>query len=345
MADYENETLEETQRRLANLASSAASPWVNRPSTAVAAPPSAPPVPLPVRPPVDRDAAAPAPEIPTPPPYVGARALPTPGVPSATPPAFSGRRRILVPVAIAGTLAVLGVAIAVGVAGTAVRPIVDPIWIEYPGNAYADPAVVLASDSKEAVVADAEAFLGTYREELTAELGIVWDQTWEGSLDYGSNYYDGESMLWDYSSGEWQGSVRLTDPGARERVARIFERLTAEFGASDYRFNNAIYSDDAAQSEEQFGAAELADQAVWSFTGSGDESRSQFRIASRAWDRSLPTDDTFTGDVWFNPEQAGSDTFVITVSLWSNDLLAESDRAEFIERLQPYEDLERPDPN
>jgi len=321
VADYENETLEETQKRLASQAGSASSPWVNRPSGA----------------------------IPPPPPYVGGTTAASVTVPTGiepfTKPAPTRRRGILIAVAVLGTVAVLGVAITIALGSSTLRPPVDAIWIDYPGNAYAEPAEVLASDSKEAVVADAEAFLTAYREELTAELGMDWTQVWDGSLDYGSNYYDGESLLWDYSSGEWQGSVRMSEPGSRDRVAQIFERLTAVFGASDYRFNNALYADDAAQSEEQFGAAALDEQAVWSFTGSGDESRSQLRMVSRAWDRSLSTSDTFTGDVWFDPESAGSDLFVVTVSLWSNDLLADADRAEFIERLKAYEGLDRPEPN
>jgi hypothetical protein len=257
----------------------------------------------------------------------------------------SRRRGILLAAIIAGTVVVLGAAVAVALVSTVIRPPVDAIWIDYPGNAYAEPAQVLAGDSKEVVVADAEDFLEAYRAELTAELGLEWSETWQGSLEYGSNYYSGESLLWDYNSAEWQGSVQLDDPTARARVAEIFARVSAQFGASDYRLNNDIHLDDAAQSEKQFGATNLDDQAVWSFISSGDQSREQLRIAGRAWDRSLPSAATFTGDVWFNEEAVGSDTFVVVVSLWSYDLLAEVDRADFIDALKPYEGLERPEPD
>jgi hypothetical protein len=150
-----------------------------------------------------------------------------------------------------------------------------------------------------APVAAAEDFLEAYRGELTAELGLEWSETWQGSLECGSNYYSGESLRWDYSSAEWQGSVQLDDPTARARVAEIFARVSA-----------------------QFGATELDDQAVWSFISSGDQLREQLRIAGRA-----------------------SDTFVVGVSLWSYDLLAEVDRADFIDGLKPDEGLERPEPD
>jgi hypothetical protein len=223
-----------------------------------------------------------------------------------------------------------------------VNPGVIDQWTTYPGSAFEDSAAVLAGPSQEKVVADSEALITEFTSTLTADLGVEWEQTWTGILDTGSNGYGGDSMLYDYYSPEWIGSVRLDDPTARQQVYDLLTRLSDDAGGEPLLFSNEVYEDDDASSKEQFGAATIADQAMWSFYGR-DAITSGLSISSRVYDLNLATDPTFTGDSWFtNATEPG--VLYVKIQLSAYGLLAEGDRAEFERLLGPYDEDAKPEP-
>jgi len=230
-----------------------------------------------------------------------------------------------------------------------VTPVPPPInpgvvdqWTTYPGSAFEDSAAVLAGPSQEKVVADSEALITEFTSTLTADLGVEWEQTWTGILDTGSNGYGGDSMLYDYYSPEWIGSVKLDDPTARQQVYDLLTRLSDDAGGEPLLFSNEVYEDDTVSSKEQFGAATISDQAMWSFYGR-DAITSGLSISSRVYDLNLATDPTFTGDSWFtNATEPG--VLYVKIQLSAYGLLAEGDRAEFERLLGPYDEDAKPEP-
>jgi hypothetical protein len=220
-------------------------------------------------------------------------------------------------------------------------PAVVDEWTTYPGNAYNDSDDVLAAPSMEKVVEQSRAFVEEYKTALTTEFGIDWDEKYEEYLEQGSNNYGGDSLLYDYNSPEWQGSVVLDDPGARERISDIFSDLAVKYGASDDWLSNELYDDDADASKSQFGAEYLRDQPLWtSYAVEAISDETSF--STRVFDTNLTRDPSFEGDIWFELGEVPSGSLVVTISAASYALLADADRDEFIDRLGDYDEARKP---
>lgn len=253
---------------------------------------------------------------------------------------------LLLGVATWGMLSLLGGTITSADPGSgsgAGSPVVEDEWTDYPGTAYSDSQDVLAAPSKEEAVATAEAISSQFRDALTEEFGLEWTQTWKDNLAPGGNGYGGESMLYDYTSGEWQGTAVVDDPDARERVIEIFTEVVQDNGGSTLLFSNEVYVSDPEASREQFGAEEVDDQPLWTAFAS-DVLTGKGRASVKAFDTSMPIDDAFTGDVWFDLENVEKDAFVVTIQLADYGLLSEDDVDAFTDRLQGYDEANKPEP-
>jgi len=256
---------------------------------------------------------------------------------------------VLVIAGMAGSLAALGGSGSPSANGTpAPQPTFtnppDPVdeWNDYPGTAYVDSAEVLASPSTETVTSEAEALIEEYKTQLTAELGLEWTSTYDGRLDTTSNGYDGDSMLYDYSSVEWQGIVTLDDPTARQRVADIFTGIQEKYGASDSWLSNEIYEGDETSSKKQFGAATLEDQPMWTvyaLDAIGDGST----LATRMIDTNLTRDPSFDGDYWFELGDVPAGSFVVTIQFSDYNLLSDADRDAFTTKLGEFDETAKPE--
>lgn len=260
-----------------------------------------------------------------------------PTIPVATPTAPGRSRSPLVVVALATILAVGGVGASVALFAGGGG---SPDWTAYPGSSYRTVDEVLAGDSLETVKANGDAFVAEYMQELTDTFGVTWTQRTAPFLGSDINGYGGDSMLTFYTGGEWQGSVTLDDPTARQRISDIFERLAYEHLAIDVYAKNDITS---VGKEEQYGAADKADQAAWELVGSGSDTHN-IRFRSVVYDRTLPTDPTFEGAPFILIEEGDSNTLFVYVVVNSYALLAEADRDAFIEALEPYDGLTPPEP-
>jgi hypothetical protein len=220
-------------------------------------------------------------------------------------------------------------------------PAVVDEWTTYPGSAFVDSADVLAAPSQETVVTESEAFLDEFTRTLTADLGVTWTETWSGMLEKGSNGYGGESMLYDYYSAEMIGTVKLDDPKARQKVRDLLETMTADAGGAELLFSNEVDKDDLAASLEQFGAADVSDQAMWAFYGR-DAIAPGLSVSSRVFDTNFPTDATFNGDTWFRVDGSRSGMFYVKIQLSTYGLLSEADRADFEKKLAAYDESAKP---
>ena len=294
------ETLEETQARLARVQQGAAlPPPVSSPIPSVSGAPESP------YGPGAPGVANPA-EITGTTPFGTAAQRPDPYAgdsfaPSASPPARAGSRGPIAIVAIA--VGVVGLVAAAGVVAynafsydpptfpTTDEPEYSEEWQEFPGVSYADPSETLAQPSYEEVVAGIDSLLTQYRDELTAEYGFTWSQEYEGYSDLAGNGYGGDSMLYYVDTGTWQGQVQLNDPGARQGALDVFSALTAANAGEGVLLRNDFYADDAELSLSEFGAEQLADQALWSFFDSFPTLADAY-LSSDVFDRNLPVDAT-----------------------------------------------------
>ena len=220
-------------------------------------------------------------------------------------------------------------------------PVVVDEWTNYPGTAFSESSEALAAPSKEVVVAESEAFLDEFKQALTDDLGVDWSTTWTGMTQQASNGYGGDSLLYDYFSPEWIGTVKLDDPKARQQVRDLLETMTADAGGSDLLFANEVYQDDRAASLEQFGAEDIADQAMWAFSGR-DSISPGMSVSSRAYDTNFPTDASFNGDTWFRVDGSRPGMFYVRIQLSTYGLLSEADRDEFEKRIATYDETQKP---
>lgn len=338
------ETLEETQARLARVDPHAAQPpSVSAPITSVSGPPGTPYGPAAPGVP-DPSQLAGAGEFGTAPtrpdPYAASQLAPAPG------PTVSAPRRPVTMVAIAGGVIALvtlgGLTAYNAFDGSSPSPsepdAADPVyseeWQNFPGVSYTDPNVALEQPSYEEVVAETEALISEYRDDLTAEFGFVWSQRYEAYTGLESNGYGGDSMLNYYDSGSWQGQVQLDDAGARGAIFQLFNELSAANGGDGVLLRNDLYSDDADSSRVEFGAVELVDQALWSYFDSFPSLADGY-LSVDVMDRNLPVDDTFDGDYMFTYDDS-TDTLFVTINGFSGGLLKEGDRAAFEAALEPY---------
>lgn len=249
-----------------------------------------------------------------------------PDEPETTAPTPRGRFGVLVGVAAVLALGGVGVAVALLVASPA------PDWTAYPGSDFRTVDEVLAADSLETIAAESDAFTEEYKNALTDEFGITWTERTPPAVNPDVNGYGGDSMLYSYSGGEWQGAVTMDDPAARERIYDLFEQLAYAHLATDVFTWNDYTS---VGKVDQYGAAEKADQVVWELIGSGSDTH-PVRFTSVLYDRSLPADPTFGGTTWIRIEEGDTNTFFVYLFAHSYALLAEADREAFIEAVEPY---------
>jgi len=218
-------------------------------------------------------------------------------------------------------------------------------WSEYPGTEYDDPREILAAPSLEEVTERAEAFTDAFKTALGEEYGLLWQQEYEGDLRLTGNGYDGDSMLYDYSSPNWLGAAVVNDADAREHIITVFQELSAEYGAEDFYIANDLYVEDGDEESaiSQFGSATRSKQALWSASadvyGLGG-----LNMNVDVFDSTIPTDKDFTGDYYSRVIELedGDATLFITFRLSSYTLLSEDDRDEFTERIRQYDEDNKP---
>lgn len=329
------ETLEETQARLAQHKPKNSRPLPPVPSGA----PSAPAPSAPALPPVPPPASAPAePLSPGRDPYTN-QYDPTDDAPASPLTKRSPRRPL--PFVIAGIALVLAIAVGGAVWGFSSASS-SALWHDYPGTAYRDADEALNGDSLEVVMERGTTGLADFQQALTDEFGMEWETVYDETLDHDYNYYGGESMLYFWDTGWIQGTATVSDPGARQAIVDAFVAATTEGDPDSFSLWNDLLPEGDEFVLEQYGLGGKQQQAHWSGNTRDDSSGLVFSLD--IFDRSVPVGDTFTGDDSFFIGEGDTSTLFVTVFASAPGLLSEADRAEFIERLKPYEGLTKPDP-
>ena len=135
------------------------------------------------------------------------------------------------------------------------------------------------------------------------------------------------------------------DPEAREYALEVFTELSEQFGLTDISLDNELYDgdEDEAYTIERFGGLVRSEQVLWSARAYNYDLRLP-DLSMDVYDASMPAPDTFDG--WRGMTRAelpgGDATVFVSVQGRAYDLLAESDRDEFIERLRAFDENDKP---
>lgn len=214
-------------------------------------------------------------------------------------------------------------------------------WATYPGTAYRDSDEALNSDSLEVVMEKGNGAIEQFKQTLTDELGMEWTEIYDQTLDHDYNYYGGESMLYFWDSGLLEGSVATDDPDARQKIQDAFEKATNAAGGQDFYVWNDILDAGDEFTEEYYGLGGKDTQAIWALGNRDDDNGMSF--SADIFDRDMPVGPTFHGDYGFDIDPSNPNNLFVQIFVSAPALLSEEDRAEFIERLKPFEGLTKPD--
>ncbi|MFB2580942.1 hypothetical protein ACEXQD_06795 [Herbiconiux sp. P15] len=218
-------------------------------------------------------------------------------------------------------------------------------WRDYPGSADVDSQEVLAGPSLEEGIDDGEAMVREIREALSAEFGLEWapppaGQSTADQLFPAENHYGGPSMLSVVNAPTSQSTSVPETWEEKQRVIEIIGDITARYG-----YGPPQLAQDSSPLTEQdrirdLGGPTPATQVIVSGMSLGPTGQwLAFTFQDFSKDSDGRMRERFAGST-ANGWQANT----ITLSYGANGLLAEQDRAEFLERLEPYTGLQRPDP-
>jgi hypothetical protein len=256
--------------------------------------------------------------------------------PAPTVPPVNARGALRIAVAI-GVIAAIGV-VGYNVAQTLPQlGLASDAWTTYPGTYFEDSDYVLASDSLEATTEKGDALLAELQGQLAA-YGFEWSVEYPSEAYRASNGYNGDSMLYNYSSETIIGAVQSDDPAARENIIRIFGEVMSMADSPNVVIDNDETDGDDAI--ERFGSDRRDAQALWS-TWSYSEHFSGLQGDLSVFDATVPTAEQFDGDYWVPEDVAG--TLVVRMQVSASYLLSEGDRAAFIAALEPYEGETKPE--
>lgn len=210
-------------------------------------------------------------------------------------------------------------------------------WTTYPGTWFEENEHVLAADSLEVTTAEGELLLAELGEAL-APYGFEWTVFREGDVTVAGNGYNGDSMLKEYDSAILVGAVQLDDPEARADIIEIFTIVVSAPGSTVVVDNDSIT--DASDAEYFFGSADRDEQAEWTAWSYG-EHFTDLAADIDVYDSTIPTGPEFHPVYWIPQDSDG--TLFVSIRVYADYLLSESDRAAFIAALEPYEGKTRPD--
>ncbi|WP_228498510.1 hypothetical protein [Plantibacter sp. VKM Ac-2876] len=218
----------------------------------------------------------------------------------------------------------------------------DPIWDTYPGSAYVDAKETLDGPSYEDFVGTSDEMLAEIRTALTAEFGFDWVERQPAETEVDQNGYGGDSMLFEYTAPVWQTTTTVRTFEEKSRVVELIRQVLLRYGIANLDMQNAPSSwREPGELTERYGGETLDTQALWdlhtynAITGAGD-----FRTS--IVDLTLDSAGTVAKDREFDVDYYDMAAEGIELHLDSYALLKEADRADYLEALKPYADLDKP---
>ncbi len=218
----------------------------------------------------------------------------------------------------------------------------DPIWDTYPGSAYVDAKETLDGPSYEDFVGTSDEMLAEIRTALTTEFGFDWVERQPAETKADQNGYGGNSMLVQYTAPVWQTTTTVRTFEEKSRVVELIRQVLLRYDIANLDMRNAPSSwREPGELTEQYGGETLDTQALWdlhtynAITGAGD-----FRTV--IVDLTLDSAGTVAKDREFDVDYYDMAAEGIELHLDSYALLKEADRADYLEALKPYADLDKP---
>lgn len=209
-------------------------------------------------------------------------------------------------------------------------------WADYPGHAYFEPSDILATPDAEQIEAHGRLLLETIRTEVAAEVGIDLEfLDGEARFDeLASNGYGNPTLLTSFSCCSLLATAVPANFADWTRVYQIVARVSKDFGAGpmireqdqpEFKGN----PEHEALFEETWGTGtpgEYSLLSAWT-TGSGQT----------VW---LTIEDPARRPGASDAEKANEPRMSVD---YSATVLQAGNRAEFIERLAPFDGAARPD--
>jgi len=219
----------------------------------------------------------------------------------------------------------------------------DPIWDTYPGSAYVDAKDTLDGLSYQEFADQSDTMLEEIRTALTDEFGFEWVERQPAEGELGNNGYGGESMLYSYDAPVWQTTTTVRTFEEKSRVVEIIRQVLLRYGIANLDMQNAPSSwREPGELTEQYGGETIETQALWdlhtydTFTQTGS-------FQASIVDLDLDAAGTVTEDRQFDVDYSGMAAEGVELHLDAYALLKEADRADYLEALKPYADLDKPE--
>ncbi|HXH33143.1 MAG TPA: hypothetical protein VNJ54_01880 [Plantibacter sp.] len=219
----------------------------------------------------------------------------------------------------------------------------DPIWDTYPGSAYVDAKDTLDGPSYEEFGDESDTMLEEIRTALTAEFGFEWVERQPSESEIDHNGYGGDSMLYEYTAPIWQTTTTVRTFEEKSRVVEIIRQVLLRHGIANLDMQNAPASwREPGELTEQYGGETIDTQALWELHTYDTISRAGSFQASIV-DLTLDSAGTVTKDRQFDIDYYDMAAEGIELHLDAYALLKEADRADYLEALKPYADLDKPE--
>lgn len=208
----------------------------------------------------------------------------------------------------------------------------------YPGVKDVPNGDVLAQRSLEEVQADGDALMAEIRERVTAEFGYGWVESGQVSLRNERNGYGGESMLQQYRSTQWTTTEPVRDNERKRAIGAIVDEVLA--GRGMYALAPLNEPDSSISSDmiaKLYGSSDVEQQHTWEwYSGAYPD---PLLLYVTVFD---PSKDP-TGGAQAAREAAsartGEPVAGVQLMIVASQLLSESDRDEFEQRIAEYPDF------
>ena len=205
----------------------------------------------------------------------------------------------------------------------------------YPGIKGTSSASILAQPSLEQVREQSDAALAEIRSRLSDRFGYTWTQAGSEDLRPERNGYGGESMLVQYISVPWMTNEPIQDYDRKLEVMSIIEDvLTARGMYGMYSFNDPSSSLDDSIMRKFYGTTDPRTQHTWEWYT--DNYPDPMRFYAVMYDLSNDPAGELLAERQAESATTGEPLEGLQIVVLAPELLSESDRAEFEERMQEY---------
>ncbi len=209
-------------------------------------------------------------------------------------------------------------------------------WADYPGHARMDADTVLAAPSAEDMESYAAEVLGSIEEQLSAEFDLRWeDDAGFGPLvtPFDENGYGGGSLYAGYNSVMRQSTTVPDRPQDWHRLVDIVSAVAKSYGLGGVVIDN-FNPEMPDELAESFGTSDPDEQ--WNWQG-GAHSEHEFLYVGITDVRR-----DASGEAAKMSRRGVMRPQFIAIA-YNATALPDAHRQEFIERLRPFEGLERPE--